>query len=253
MSRERPSRRTAPIAEATLKGVIHHIPADLWFPDPSHADPNGLLGVGGDLSPERLELAYRSGIFPWFSDPQPYLWWSPNPRMVLFADELRVPRSLAKRIRQQRFEVKFDTAFDEVVAQCAVSRRKGQDGTWITDEMLEAYIALHERGLAHSVEAWQAGELVGGLYGVAIGRLFAGESMFALRPDASKVAFVHAVRQLTEWGFPLIDCQVHTGHLERFGARLVPRDRYLAHLAELVDDPGRPGRWTFDPDFECRG
>lgn len=225
----------------------------LWFPHPSNADPNGLLGVGGDLSPERLELAYRSGIFPWYSDPQPILWWSPDPRMVLYADELRVPRSLAKRIRQERFEIKLDTAFAEVVEQCAVVRRQGQDSTWITEEMFDGYVALHERGLAHSVEAWQDDELVGGLYGVAVGRLFAGESMFALRPDASKVAFVHLARQLERWRFPLIDCQVHTRHLARFGAREVDRTEYLDQIGGLVDDPDRLGPWRFDADFECRG
>jgi len=234
--------------------VIRPIPIrPLWFPHPSNADPNGLLGVGGDLCPERLELAYRSGIFPWYSDPQPILWWSPDPRMVLYSDELRVPRSLAKRVRQGRYDVRLDTAFGAVVEQCAVVRRSGQDSTWITDEMLDGYVALHERGLAHSVEAWEDGELVGGLYGVAVGRLFAGESMFALRPDASKVAFVHLVRQLIRWGFPLVDCQVHTPHLERFGAREVRRADYLRDIAGLVDEAGRVGTWRFDPDFECRG
>lgn len=234
--------------------VIRPIPIrPLRFPHPSNADPNGLLGVGGDLSPERLELAYRSGIFPWYSDPQPILWWSPDPRMVLYTDELRVSRSLAKRIRQGRYEVRLDTAFAQVMEQCAIVRRAGQDSTWITDEMLDGYVALHERGLAHSVEAWEDGQLAGGLYGVAVGRLFAGESMFALRPDASKVAFVHLVRQLTRWGFPLVDCQVHTSHLARFGAREVDREEYLAQIARLVDEEGRPGPWRFDPDFECRG
>ncbi|MEN0068273.1 MAG: leucyl/phenylalanyl-tRNA--protein transferase [Myxococcota bacterium] len=226
---------------------------DLWFPHPSNADPNGLLGVGGDLSPERLELAYRMGIFPWYSDPQPILWWSPNPRMVLPTHELRVPRSLAKRIRQQRFEIKFDTAFSEVVRRCGITPRPGQESTWITDEMHAGYVGLFERGLAHSIEAWADGSLVGGLYGVAVGRLFAGESMFADRPDASKVAFVHLVRQLIRWGFPLVDCQVYTQHLERFGAREVSRQEYLTQIARLVDEEGRPGPWTFDPDFECRG
>ncbi|MEM6926864.1 MAG: leucyl/phenylalanyl-tRNA--protein transferase [Myxococcota bacterium] len=225
----------------------------LWFPHPSNADPNGLLGVGGDLSAERLELAYRSGIFPWYSDPQPILWWSPDPRMVLHSHELHVPRSLAKRIRQKRYEVRLDTAFAEVVEQCAIVRRAGQNSTWITEEMFDGYLALHDKGLAHSVEAWEDGELVGGLYGVAVGRLFAGESMFARRPDASKIAFVHLVRQLTAWGYPLIDCQVHTRHLQRFGAREVRRAEYLARITGLVDQETRFGPWRFDPDFECRG
>lgn len=233
--------------------MVFRIPAPLLFPDPTLADPSGLLGVGGDLASERLLLAYRSGIFPWYSDGQPILWWSPDPRMVLFTDELKVSRSLAKRIRQARFEIRIDTAFAEVIRGCAEAERPDQHGTWITDEMDNAYLRLHRLGYAHSVEAWQDGELVGGLYGVAVGQLFSGESMFARAPDASKVAFVHIVRQLAAWGFPLIDCQVHTAHLERFGAREIERTQYLSWVSHLADEPGRPGPWAFDDDFECRG
>ncbi|MEQ1502856.1 MAG: leucyl/phenylalanyl-tRNA--protein transferase [Myxococcota bacterium] len=233
--------------------MIFRIPTQHRFPDPTHADPSGLLGVGGDLDPERLILAYRLGIFPWYGRGQPIMWWSPDPRTVLFADEFTVPRSLGKRIRQQPFRITLDRAFEDVVLACAESERPGQEGTWITPAMRLAYVHLHALGVAHSVEAWEGDELVGGLYGVAVGRLYAGESMFARRPDASKIAFVHLVRQLQRWGYPLIDCQVHTNHLERFGAREIVRAEYLAHCARLANEPGRQGPWTFDPDFTCRG
>lgn len=233
---------------------VFRIPNRVVFPDPELADDSGLLGVGGDLGPRRLLLAYSRGVFPWFSEGQPILWWSPDPRMVLYADELHIPRSLGKRIRRGDYRVTFDQDFTRVIRHCAQAPRPGQDGTWITTNMQLAYAHLHRLGHAHSVEAWRGGELVGGLYGVAVGGLFAGESMFALAPDASKVAFVRAVRQLQRWGFPLIDCQMHTDHLQRFGAREIPRASYLAALAELTSRPGRPvGRWSFDDDFECDG
>lgn len=234
--------------------MIFRIPREHLFPDPELSEPSGLLGVGGDLSPERLLLAYRRGIFPWYSQGQPILWWSPNPRMVLYSEELRVQRSLAKRVRQRRYRITLDTAFHEVIARCARVPRPGQRGTWITPHMVEAYRHLHALGHAHSVEAWdQDGNLVGGLYGVAVGRLYCGESMFAEAPDASKVAFVHLARQLQRWGFPLVDCQVYTDHLARFGAREIPREQYLAEAQRLAADPGRPGHWAFDPDFACDG
>lgn len=233
--------------------MIFRIPREHVFPDPEQADPNGLLGVGGDLHPGRVLLAYQLGIFPWFSEGQPILWWSPDPRFVLRTADLSVPRSLAKRIRQRPYRITMDTAFARVVEACARAPRRGQDGTWITDGMRACYLRLHDAGFAHSIEAWEDDALVGGLYGVAIGRLFAGESMFASRPDASKIAFVHAVRQLVRWGFPLIDSQVHTAHLERFGAREIPRTTYLAELPALVGAEGRPGRWSFDSDFSCDG
>ncbi len=232
--------------------MIFRIPSRHLFPDPALADPSGLLGVGGDLEPDRLLLAYRSGIFPWYSE-DPILWWSPDPRFVLWSEQLQVRRALAKRIRQRRYRITLDTAFHDVIARCAEVPRPGQSGTWITDDMLEAYAQLHALGHAHSVEAWEGDELVGGLYGVAVGRLYSGESMFALRPDASKVAFVHLVRQLARWGFPLVDCQVHTDHLASFGAEEIPRARYLRLVTELAGRPGRTGPWAFDSDFDCVG
>ena len=219
------------------------------FPDPELGNEHGLLGVGGDLDPDRLLLAYSMGIFPWYSADQPILWWSPDPRMVLLCDELRIPRSLGKVIRRGEYEVTFDRAFPRVIEACGEAPRPGQPGTWITPEMKVAYLRLHQRGFAHSVEAWRDGELVGGLYGVALGRLFAGESMFARAPDASKVAFVKTVVQLRRWGFPLVDSQVHTDHVARFGGREIPRREYLARMRPLVMQPGRPGPWTFDADL----
>ena len=217
----------------------------LVFPPPEHADRSGLLAVGGDLSPERLILAYSEGIFPWYNEGQPMLWHSPDPRMVLWAPDLHVPRSLKKVIRQQRFELRMDTAFEEVIWKCADAKRADHDGTWITDEMLHAYVRLHALGLAHSVEAYQEGKLVGGLYGVSLGTAFFGESMFAYVNDASKVAFVTLVERLQEWGMNLIDCQVHTDHLERFGAVLWKRSRFLNALEKAMDEPTRQGKWQF--------
>ena len=233
--------------------VIFRIPRQHVFPDPSLADPSGLLGVGGDLDPERLLLAYRSGIFPWYSHGQPILWWSPDPRNVLYTRELVVPRALAKRIRQRRYRITLDRAFEDVITGCSEAPRPGQEGTWITQEMRTAYTHLHALGCAHSVEAWEGDRLVGGLYGVSVGRLYAGESMFSRAADASKVAFVHLVRQLEIWGFPMIDSQVHTAHLERFGAREIPRSEYLAGCTSLAADPGRQGPWSFDEGFVCDG
>ncbi|WP_148716237.1 leucyl/phenylalanyl-tRNA--protein transferase [Chitinolyticbacter meiyuanensis] len=216
------------------------------FPPLSRAlvDPNGLLAAGGDLAPERLLAAYRAGIFPWFMPGEPILWWSPDPRTVLFPAELHVPRSLAKVIRHRRYTVRFDSAFDEVLSGCA-GPRSGVRGTWITDEMRAAYGALHHLGHAHSAECWIDGELVGGLYGVAIGRMFYGESMFARAPDASKIAFVHLVRWLDAQGFGLIDCQMRTDHLVRFGARDIARDEFVATLAILTAQTAPPQRWSY--------
>jgi leucyl/phenylalanyl-tRNA--protein transferase len=232
---------------------VYRIPRQLVFPDPRDADPSGLLGVGGDLSTERLLLGYRMGIFPWYSAGQPILWWSPDPRMILMLPELHVPRSLAKIVRRGDYRITLDTAFPQVLRACAATPRPGQDGTWLTAEMERAYLRLHELGWAHSAEAWSGDELVGGLYGVAIGRFFSGESMFAHAPDASKVAFVWWMRQLERWGFTLVDCQVHTAHLDRFGAREIDREDYLAALPALFAVAAEPKKMKFDPDFTCTG
>lgn len=228
--------------------MIPYLEADDPFPpvDEAMRDPNGLLAAGADLSPARLLDAYARGIFPWFGDEDPLLWWSPDPRMVLFVDELHVARSLRKTIRSGRFTVTADQAFSAVMLGCA-EPREGQEGTWITTEMRAAYARLAAMGYAHSVEAWQDGELAGGLYGVAIGRMFFGESMFARRTDASKVAFVTLVGQLRRWGFRLIDCQMSTGHLASLGAREIPRREFLAEVSRLVLEPPVPGPWVLDP------
>ncbi|MDP2809012.1 MAG: leucyl/phenylalanyl-tRNA--protein transferase [Rhodocyclaceae bacterium] len=208
------------------------------------AEPDGLLAVGGDLSPQRLLAAYRRGIFPWYSEGEPILWWSPDPRMVLFPDELKVSRSLAKILRNVDYEVRFDTAFADVMAACAAAPRHGQPGTWITPEMQAAYRRLHALGHAHSVEIWIDGQLAGGLYGVAIGRAFYGESMFARRRDASKIALAHLCSRLSTRGFGIIDCQMETAHLASLGARPIPRREFLARLECLVPEGDPPGRWS---------
>jgi leucyl/phenylalanyl-tRNA--protein transferase len=212
------------------------------FPPPELAE-DGLLAVGGDLRPERLLTAYAQGIFPWYEDGLPILWHSPDPRMVLVAEELHVPKSLAKTLRRRAYQITFDLAFRDVVEACATVDRPGQEGTWITREMRDAYVALHRLGYAHSVEAWRGDELVGGLYGVSLGGAFFGESMFARAPDASKVAFVTVVRDLERRGIRLIDCQVYTDHLARFGATEWPRRRYLRTLASVLRQPSRKGPW----------
>jgi leucyl/phenylalanyl-tRNA---protein transferase len=204
------------------------------FPPPERADRSGLLAIGGDLTPARLLAGYRRGIFPWYSEGQPILWHSPNPRFVLLPGQLHVPRSLEKVLRRRTYDVRADTAFPEVLSACAVAPRPGQDGTWITAAMHAAYVTLHRLGHAHSVEAWREGELVGGLYGVAVGRVFFGESMFTLSPDASKAAFATLARSLFDAGCLLIDCQVETEHLARFGAKDIPRRRFLQLLAPAV-------------------
>jgi leucyl/phenylalanyl-tRNA--protein transferase len=215
-------------------------------------DPNGLLAMGGDLSLARLLDAYRHGIFPWFNPQEPILWWSPDPRMVLVPGEERVTRSLAKRIRNAGFEVRVDTAFAEVMHACAAPRciqpSGGACGTWISPAIVAAYTRLFDAGYAHSIETWRDGALVGGLYGVAIGHMFYGESMFSREPDASKVALVRLARQLQQWDFGLIDCQMETPHLVSMGARTLPRAAFTARLAELVNLPHRPGPWMFDPE-----
>ena len=209
------------------------------------AEPNGLLAAGADLSLPRLLEAYRNGIFPWFSQDQPILWWSPDPRMVLFPAKLKVSRSLARTLRNANFEVRADTAFDAVVEGCRQPRR-GESGTWITEEMAKAYGNLHRAGFAHSVETWLDGKLVGGLYGVALGRAFFGESMFARVSDASKVALVALARQLQHWGFGVIDCQMNTAHLASLGASEIPRAEFTRRLRELVHYPPVPVPWRLE-------
>lgn len=224
----------------------------VFFPDVRQAlsQPDGLLAFGGDLSPQRLEQAYRRGIFPWFGEGDPILWWSPDPRTVLFPAALRIPRSLRKRMRRTDLEVTLDLAFGRVIRACAAPRDP-HGGTWILPAMIEAYEALHERGLAHSVEVWQGNALVGGLYGVAIGEAFFGESMFSRVDDASKIALVHLCGRLLEWGFGLIDCQMRTDHLIRMGAVEIPRADLIGWLDRLCQRPGRPGRWS-DPQSATR-
>jgi leucyl/phenylalanyl-tRNA--protein transferase len=210
----------------------------LEFPSLSKAmrEPNGLLAAGGDLSPERLVSAYRHGCFPWFQAGQPILWWSPDPRTVLFPEELHISRSLSKVLRHKRYQVSFDQDFAGVIRACAAPRTYAQD-TWITESMQDAYLQLHQRGIAHSVEVRQDGELVGGLYGLAMGQLFFGESMFSRADNASKVGFATLVTRLRQWGFVLIDCQMPTQHLHSFGARAIARSRFADYLQRHLDQP----------------
>ena len=215
-------------------------------------EPDGLVAVGGGLSIPRLLDAYRHGIFPWFDDGDPVLWWSPDPRLVLPTDGVHVSRSLGRRLRQRNFAVTFDTAFTEVVAACAAPRG-GDRRTWITREMRRAYDALHRHGAAHSLEVWIDGHLGGGIYGVAIGRAFFGESMFSRATDGSKIAIVHLARQLRRWGVPFIDCQVRSDHLASLGARELPRRDFLRQIAGLVDLPAPTGPWRLDPDLAGGG
>ncbi len=227
--------------------TVYRLDSSLGFPPPEHADASGLLAVGGDLEPERLLLAYSLGIFPWYQEGQPILWHAPDPRMVLVPSELRVSRSLEKAIRRAPFDLKLDTGFERVVTACSQVERPDEPGTWITDDMLRAYCRLHSLGFAHSAEAWDGEELVGGLYGVSLGGCFFGESMFARRSNASKLAFVALVAQLEVWGFDLVDCQVYTEHLARFGARHCSRDEFGKTLASSLDRETRRGAWRFDP------
>jgi leucyl/phenylalanyl-tRNA--protein transferase len=231
---------------------IYELDDAIVLPAPENAEPDGLLAVGGDLRVERLVLAYANGIFPWPHRGMPMLWFSPDPRMVLKPAEIRVSRRLARRLRQGRHEFRLDGDFEAVIRACAAIKRQHEDGTWITEEMIQAYTALHEAGFAHCVETWSEGRLVGGGYGVSIGGVFTGESMFAAESDASKMALVTLARQLERWGFDLLDAQVHTEHLERMGAGPMPRDRFL----EILRDPGfeatRRGPWQLDEDLRLK-
>jgi leucyl/phenylalanyl-tRNA--protein transferase len=222
---------------------VYRLPNDLVFPPPHLAEHDGLLAVGGDLSVKRLLLAYSMGIFPWYSADSPILWWSPDPRLVLFPGELKISRSLRQTLKKGSFTVTMDTAFEQVIRACAEIRRTDKGETWITEDMIKAYIRLHKEGLAHSIESWADGELCGGLYGVSLGSVFFGESMFAKRSDASKAAFAVLVEELRERGCSVIDCQVATAHLRRFGAREIPRDEFLDLLNEGLQQPTRKGNW----------
>ncbi len=225
---------------------VYSLDEALWFPDPNDAEAHGLLAIGGDLSTERLLLAYRHGIFPWYSDNEPILWFSPDPRVVLYPSRSRLDRSARRTLARAGYRLTMDRAFDRVIRLCAGIARKGQRGTWITADMIEAYCRLHETGFAHSVEAWDGGELVGGLYGVGLGRYFAGESMFRLRDGASLLALVALLRQLAAWGFTLFDCQVPSAHVARMGAVARPRRRFLEELRVALQGPTRRGAWRFE-------
>ncbi len=225
---------------------VYQLTDEVVFPRPSLARADGLLAVGGDLTRERLVLAYSNGIFPWYSEGEPILWWSPPVRPVVAPAEIHVGRSLAKALRRRPYELRFDTAFRQVIDACASVPRKGQDGTWITAAMREAYLDLHQAGLAHSAEAWKDGDLAGGLYGVALGGAFFGESMFARAPDASKIAFVVLCRHLAAWGFGLVDSQVTNEHTARFGTVEIPRGEFLARVRRELKKPTRGGPWTVD-------
>lgn len=222
---------------------IFRLVEDLVFPPPDYADPSGLLAVGGDLSSERLLEAYRVGIFPWYSEDQPILWWSPDPRLILELHDFKLSRSLRKAIKKGIFQVTFDRAFEEVIQACATVARKGQSGTWITEDMQEAYIHLHGLGYAHSVETWFKETLVGGLYGVSLGKAFFGESMFHDKTDASKVALATLVEHLKRWNFQFIDAQMATEHLISLGAKEMPRRIFLKRLQAALRHPTKRGKW----------
>lgn len=223
---------------------VYQLSEDLVFPSPYLAAKEGLLAIGGDLSAGRLLLAYRNGIFPWYSAGEPILWWSPDPRLVLYPDEIKVARSLKKVIRQKVFNVTMDRAFEKVITECARVRLENREGTWIGADMVQAYCRLHESGVAHSVEAWQNNRLAGGLYGLSLGKCFFGESMFTRITNASKVALVALVEHLKPLDFAFIDCQIKTAHLIRFGAREISRPRYLKELARALEAATLQGKWT---------
>jgi leucyl/phenylalanyl-tRNA--protein transferase len=240
-------------AAAADRFPISHLPAAIMpvfllsdkiaFPPPHFATPEGLLAVGGDLSRERLLLAYRMGIFPWYAEDEPILWWSPDPRLVLFPKELHVSRTLKRVMRTNTYKVTFDTVFDEVISGCADARLHNAEGTWILEEMVEAYRGLHRAGYAHSAETWREGRLVGGLYGVSLGRCFFGESMFSRESNASSVALVTLVNHLQSSGFDMVDCQVATAHLMRFGAREIPRSHFIKNLRKSLTHPTMKVKW----------
>jgi leucyl/phenylalanyl-tRNA--protein transferase len=227
---------------ADLQRIVDAVP----FPPPSEADVHGLLAWGGDLRPERLISAYAQGIFPWYEE-EPILWFSPDPRALLLPGDLVINRTLTKNLRRGLYEVRVDSAFEQVVLRCREVPRPGQEGTWITDDLMAAFVRLHELGFAHSFESWREGELVGGVYGMSLGAAFFGESMFATASDASKVALVALVRQIDAWGFHFLDCQVYNDHTGSMGAREWPRDQFLAGLRRALQEPTRRGAWSLEP------
>ncbi|WP_038029208.1 leucyl/phenylalanyl-tRNA--protein transferase [Thermonema rossianum] len=222
---------------------IHFLGKALYFPPVEEASEEGIVAIGGDLSHERLLLAYRSGIFPWYNPGEPIIWWSPDPRFVLYPAKLKVSKSSRQILKKRIFEVTYDKDFVSVITHCQQVPRKGQHGTWITEEMKQAYIHMHRLGYAHSVEVWQAGQLVGGLYGLSMGRVFFGESMFSLVSNASKVGFITLCRTLEAEGFHLIDCQVYTQYLESLGAELIPRRQFIEELQTALAMPSITGNW----------
>lgn len=228
---------------------VFQLPDELIFPSPELAEDNGLLAVGGDLSESRLLLAYSKGIFPWYSEGDPIMWWSTDPRMILVPDKFKCSRSLKQTIKKGIYQVTMDSAFESVIMHCASVHSRNDGDTWITDEMIEAYIHLHRSGLAHSVETWFDDKLVGGLYGVSLGSAFFGESMFAEKSNASKVAFVLLIQQLQKWGFTLIDCQITTSHIKTFGAHEVSRRKFMTLLESALTIGTRKGKWNFDEKF----
>jgi leucyl/phenylalanyl-tRNA--protein transferase len=225
--------------------TVFNIPEENIFPKPELAEEDGLLGIGGDLSPERLINAYANGIFPWYSDDQPILWWSPNPRLVLFPKDFKRNKSLRKTVEKGIFEVGFDNNFEQVIRNCSKIKRNDQDSTWITEDMINAYINLHELGFAHSVETYFNNELVGGLYGISIGKAFFGESMFHKKTDASKVALWHLIDKLLEWNFDFIDAQQETDHLKSLGAIVIKRENFLNLLEIAIGKDGKIQKWNY--------
>ncbi len=223
--------------------TVFQLHEECIFPDPENAEPEGLLAVGGDLSPQRILLAYRMGIFPWYSLGQPILWWSPDPRLIVEPQSLHISKSLKRTLKSNKFSLRFDEQFQQVIENCAIVKRRGQDGTWITKEMLEAYLILYEMGYAHSVETYFDGKLVGGLYGLSLGNAFFGESMFNHQSDASKVALVALVQRLESWESSLIDCQVSTPHLLSMGAREIKRSDFMQKIKIALDFETKRGRW----------
>lgn len=214
------------------------------FPHPYLADQDGFLAMGGDLSPGRLLSAYQAGIFPWYNDSTPLLWFATHPRLVLFPESLKVSKSMKQLIRRDTFDVTIDTVFDKVIEHCAVQKRHNQDGTWITAELKNSFLALHEMGYAHSIEVWEKGQLVGGLYGMALGKIFYGESMFALRSNASKYGFISLIKLLKKKSFELVDCQQDTSHLRSFGAELITKKDFLNRLKQNALREDHPRKWT---------